>query len=337
MSYASASKFACAKKIKSVGIRPRCVRVNHTWRSGQFCRFFFFHYVAQSSIVDFKLSPFMAAGVHLSCDDANEPYPRARSSLGPHHWGPDGETGQTGASRRRRSISMSHNFALFDLRQGREDIRLSEMLFREDKWALNDDDMGVVWCSAFVITSCAVAWRGRWMKGPAQDNLRHVQSCRQLVQRQASPSHCTSRPSRAQEMGRSAGWCLTYRAQAVFHSCSPVYVGQHRGASDTMRVEHVWLRVASQWKDRGVCIKPHIERRNLQNWRASRRSWTNRREQTIRAQWAQGPRHCVHLQQFSRLPRTMRLLSVAYSSSRASLRLPPASQAVRGTHERRCR
>ena len=34
-------KIACAKKIKSVGIRPRCVRVNHTWRSGQFCRFFF--------------------------------------------------------------------------------------------------------------------------------------------------------------------------------------------------------------------------------------------------------------------------------------------------------
>ena len=33
-------KFACAKKIKSVGIRPRCVRLNHTWRSGQFCRFF---------------------------------------------------------------------------------------------------------------------------------------------------------------------------------------------------------------------------------------------------------------------------------------------------------
>ena len=27
-------KIACAKKIKSVGIRPRCVRVNHTWRSG---------------------------------------------------------------------------------------------------------------------------------------------------------------------------------------------------------------------------------------------------------------------------------------------------------------
>ena len=34
-------KIACAKKIKSVGIRHRCVRVNHTWRSGQFCRFFF--------------------------------------------------------------------------------------------------------------------------------------------------------------------------------------------------------------------------------------------------------------------------------------------------------
>ena len=50
-------KLACVKKIKSVGIRPRCVQVNHTWRSGQFCRFFFFRSVAQSSIVDFKLTP----------------------------------------------------------------------------------------------------------------------------------------------------------------------------------------------------------------------------------------------------------------------------------------
>ena len=30
MSYAPLHKIACAKKIKSVGIRPRCVRVNHT-------------------------------------------------------------------------------------------------------------------------------------------------------------------------------------------------------------------------------------------------------------------------------------------------------------------
>ena len=52
----------------------------------------------------------MAAGVHISCDDANEPCPRARSSLGPHHWGPDGETGQAGAAPptgRRRTAEAS--------------------------------------------------------------------------------------------------------------------------------------------------------------------------------------------------------------------------------------
>ena len=78
MSYASARqnlKFAYERKIKSVGIRPRCVRVNHTWRSEQFCRFFSFtrsrsQASSTSSSALLGLQEFISAVTNLARDHA---------------------------------------------------------------------------------------------------------------------------------------------------------------------------------------------------------------------------------------------------------------------------